>query len=108
VRGLLRDHGSLSYWTRGCRYEKEYRAAPDEPDHGRELFGRHDRPLPATSEAKAALHMKDFTKKIAGDCRNMAILLNEIGGSCHALASDPMLRFQEILAEKKGSGGRHE
>jgi hypothetical protein len=52
--------------------------------------------------------MKDFTKKIAGDCRNMAILLNEIGGSCHALASDPMLRFQEILAEKKGSGGRHE
>ena len=64
--------------------------------------------LPATSEARAALHMKDFTKKIAGDCRNVAILLNEIGGSCHALASDPMPRFQEILAEKKGSGGRHE
>jgi hypothetical protein len=48
--------------------------------------------------------MKDMTKKIGGDCRNISILLNEIGGSCHNLASDPMPRFQEILSEKKIAG----
>jgi hypothetical protein len=57
--------------------------------------------LDATSLTRTELHMKDFTKKIAGDCRNISILLNEIGGSCHSLASDPMPRFNEILAQKR-------
>jgi hypothetical protein len=62
--------------------------------------------LPATSEARAELHMKDFTKRIAGDCRNIAILLNEIGGNCRTLASDPMPRFKELLNEKQAAYGR--
>jgi hypothetical protein len=61
--------------------------------------------LDATSLARTELHMKDFTKKIAGDCRNISILLNQIGGSCQSLASNPKPRFDELLAEKQKAYG---